>query len=323
LDLALRPSRPRAPRRCLAFLFLASAPAGAAADADDDVLLLLAFNRDEDLARATLPAHAWAAPAGGFGGRDAVCGGSWLLASTRGRCAFVTNVRSRLEKSRSSGAARAAPSRGRLPVDFVASPLPPAEFVQVLDAGGDLAGFCFVAVDAAAVAAGAPAAWFATNRGGAASAGAAPISTGVWHGVSNAPELDPPWPKVEAGRRRLEALCARGAVAGSSAGSVGGVPWEGIFEIMSDETLLETDPAKLPATGFGPDLEAKLSGIAVAPFSLDGWGGEFGTRSTSVLALRRGGAAELRERSRGAGGAWREARVAFRMDLSGGGGAPG
>jgi uncharacterized protein with NRDE domain len=229
-------------------------------------------------------------------------------------------VRSRLEKSRSSGGGRAAPSRGRLPVNFVASPLPPAEFLQGLDAGGDLAGFCFVAVDAAAAAAGAPAAWFATNRGGAASAGAA-ISTGVWHGVSNAPELDPPWPKVEAGRRRLEALCARGAAAGSSVG--GAVPWEGIFDIMADETLLETDPAKLPATGFGPDLEAKLSGIAVAPFGLDGWGGEFGTRSTSVLAVRRGGAAELRERSRGAGGTWRESRVAFRMDLSGGGGAPG
>ena len=48
---------------------------------------------------------------------------------------------------------------------------------------------------------------------------------------------------------------------GSSSGTV--VPWEELVRLLSDERRLETDPQRLPATGYGPEFEEAASGIFV------------------------------------------------------------
>lgn len=93
--------------------------------------------------------------------------------------------------------------------------------------------------------------------------------------------------QVEEGCRQLQSLLDRGAFAaaagassteeqaangstggdsssntnGSSSGTV--VPWEELFRLLSDERRLETDPQRLPATGYGPEFEEAASGIFV------------------------------------------------------------
>ncbi len=69
---------------CLAFFWLRAHP---------QLLLLLAFNRDEYLERATADLHVWEDDPTIIGGRDLVNGGTWLGISRTGRFAFVTNFR--------------------------------------------------------------------------------------------------------------------------------------------------------------------------------------------------------------------------------------
>ncbi|MEZ0243082.1 MAG: NRDE family protein [Sphingomonas sp.] len=74
--------------------------------------LVVAANRDELHARASVPLAAWAASAI-IAGRDAVSGGTWLGVSAAGRFAAVSNVRH-------DGATLAdRSSRGALVVDFL------------------------------------------------------------------------------------------------------------------------------------------------------------------------------------------------------------
>lgn len=68
---------------CCAFFWLNAHP---------QLLLLLAFNRDEFLGRPTERLHVWK-DADIIGGRDRVNGGTWLGMTRSGRFAFVTNFR--------------------------------------------------------------------------------------------------------------------------------------------------------------------------------------------------------------------------------------
>ncbi|MBV8520232.1 MAG: NRDE family protein [Acidobacteria bacterium] len=65
--------------------------------------LILAANRDEDHARATIAADFWPDAPHVLGGRDALLRGSWL-AVTPSRFAAVTNLRGARTRSRSRGA---------------------------------------------------------------------------------------------------------------------------------------------------------------------------------------------------------------------------
>jgi uncharacterized protein with NRDE domain len=74
--------------------------------------LVLAANRDERHARASLAADWWPDDPEILGGRDLVAGGTWLAVDTRGRVAAVTN--------RFDGeSARAPRSRGELVTSFL------------------------------------------------------------------------------------------------------------------------------------------------------------------------------------------------------------
>jgi hypothetical protein len=60
------------------------------------------------------------------------------------------------------------------------------------------------------------------------------------------------------------AACSCAATEAGVAGSDGGgstLPWRELFQVLSDDRLLEQDPARLPKTGYGPSFEAAASGI--------------------------------------------------------------
>lgn len=78
------------------------------------------------------------------------------------------------------------------------------------------------------------------------------------------------------------------------------IPWDALFErVLGDTRGLPLADARLPRTGVPPEIEAALSSIFVPAFRAAPDGGEglvYGTRSQTVVAVRRDGRAELRER---------------------------
>lgn len=103
------------------------------------------------------------------------------------------------------------------------------------------------------------------------------VEPGV-HALSNH-LLDEPWPKVQRARAALAATLGDGD--------------EPLFAMLSDAT--PAPDSQLPDTGVGIERERMLSPILIT-------GADYGTRASTVLRVRRGGA-RLEERTRDATGA--------------------
>jgi len=232
--------------------------------------------------RDTLAAHWWTDKQGIIGGRDCLGKGTWLCAGVNGRVAFLTNVRNR----RSLSLNGSGPTRGELPVQFVSEVAPsPEAFLQGIDVEA-YSPFNLIVADLSARPEGKSQVWYLTNspgdgpsqaneafnlEEGVSNAAPQQVNPGT-HGVSNA-SLDTPWPKVTLGRRRFDELAGRGAFDGDE------FPFEEVFGVMLDSKVLETDPDKLPNTGYPPALEAAASAIFVDPVQYGPC--VFGTRSTT------------------------------------------
>ena len=234
---------------CIAFL---------AVEAHPRYPLVVLANRDEFLARPTVPISRWKGPAGIIAGRDLQAGGTWFGVNASGRLALLTNYR---EPPESTGK---GPSRGALVAGYLDGTV--ADFPGHLLACGDsYAGFNVIFGP-----------WrqltHFSNRG----PGLTPITTGL-HGLSNA-LLDTPWPKVERGKRLLaEALKNEKLEA------------ERLFEILDDHQRA-SDP-ELPDTGVPLELERRLSSIRIPD------DGPYGSRSATVMVVEQSGLAHLWERS--------------------------
>jgi uncharacterized protein with NRDE domain len=231
-----------------------------ALDAHPDYALVVAANRDEFHARPTAPVHWWTdRPARDLvAGRDLQAGGTWLGVARSRRWAFVTNVR--------DGGARdpSAPSRGELVVRVLDDP---RNLASALDDARGLPGYNgynLIAGDLGD-------AMWTSNRAPALRS----LARGV-HGVSNA-QLDTPWPKLE----RVKSGVAAWARAGGDA-------FLPLFDLLADRVRASDDA--LPATGVPLDWERLLS----SPFIVSP---EYGTRSSTVLAMTRAGEVTLHERS--------------------------
>lgn len=213
--------------------------------------LVMVANRDEFHARPSAAAAPHPQFPDLFGGRDLQKGGSWLLASSRGRLAAVTNVRL------PTPADPDALSRGDLVLDFARSPKSAAAFTQSLLPSADrYARFNLVMWD------GEDLRYIGTHP----EVESAVITPGV-HVLSNA-SLDSPWPKAERLRQRVQTWLA-------SDGNVGS-DLEPLFSALADTR--QAEDADLPDTGVGLARERFLS----APFIV---GEDYGTRcSTVVLA---------------------------------------
>lgn len=219
--------------------------------------LIIAANRDEFHARPTAAAHWW--PEDVLAGKDLVAGGTWFGVHRTGRVALLTNYR--------DGAARdpAARSRGELVVTALVSPRPPQRMMSdLLSTCEDYQGFSLIA--------GTPGQLFCTsNRNWLVKR----LPEGV-SGLSNH-FLDSPWPKVERAKERLREALREPAVEP-----------EVLFDLLRDKT--QAPDHELPDTGIGLERERFLS----SPFIV---GGNYGTRSSTVLLMDRLGSVVFIERT--------------------------
>ena len=238
--------------------------------------IVVAANRDEFHARPSARAHWWNDAHGRplLAGRDLEQHGTWLGVARSGRFAFVTNVR---EPSRHDPR---APSRGAL----VPAVLRDVRDVRtavaaVVGASRGYNGFNLVAGEPGAAA-------FGSNR----TVGVEPLAAGI-HGVSNA-RLDTPWPKLARAKAGMAAWIA------TSSDDL-----RPLFDVLADRAVARD--CDLPQTGLSLERERLLS----APFIRSA---DYGTRSSTVLAIARDGAVQFIERAFDAAGE-SEGDVEFRV----------
>lgn len=219
--------------------------------------LALIANRDELHSRPTAPAGVDPDAPDVYGGRDLQAGGGWLMASTHGRLAAVTNVRAGL-------VAETVPrSRGSLVRDFVRGDAPVTDYLTGLRAAATEYGrFNLIVWDGAALS-------FASNYPQFAMDAVTP---GL-HAMSNG-AFDAPWPKSGHATRALTAWLQSPA-AGNSADAAAIAP---LLDALADTTPAPDDA--LPDTGVGLEWERALS----PPFVRSE---RYGTRCSSVVLVGR------------------------------------
>lgn len=229
-------------------------------DSHPDYRLILAANRDEFYARPSERAHWWSYGPRILSGRDLVVGGTWLGVTSSGRIAAVTNYR------QGHGANANARSRGLLVTEYLAGGEEPQAYLAKVKLTAALYnGFSLIVYDSGAL-------YYYSNRG----KGIKPVTPGV-HALSNH-LLDTPWPKLV---RSTQAL-------GNLTDSKDPDLVDGLFALLADDA--RADDAELPDTGVSKQWEKQLSSPFIA---LD----DYGTRSSTVLLVRRGGKIIFEERN--------------------------
>jgi len=241
--------------------------------------LVIAANRDEFFARAAAPMAWWADRPGVLAGRDLSAGGTWFGLTRGGRLALLTNVR---EPGRNNPA---APSRGALVLDWLASRDAAPAFAQRLAGGHN--GFNLITADLARDE------WhWLSNR---AAEPRAPVALGAGiHALSNA-ALDTPWPKTLGLRAAMADALASTADADDLV--------QRLLAALADPT--PAPDAQLPDTGVGLDRERLLSPRFIRMPDPDRPGlAAYGTRCSTVLIRESGGATRVVERSVAPDGRW-------------------
>lgn len=231
--------------------------------------LIVVANRDEVLDRPTEALHEWSAEREGtdgiVAGRDVTAGGTWMALAPGARFAAVTNVREPVT------AEPAASSRGELPVDAVAGPVPVTGFVRhIADDLDRYAGVNLLAGDPDEL-------WWVSNR---SRRGPEALGEQV-HGLSNA-ALDTPWPKVVGAAKDVEKLVASGAISRPD--------WSGpLLDLLADRRRAPLH--QLPRTGVPLLQEWRLSSRFVR---IGRW---YGTRSTTAVRVDEHGTIDVVERT--------------------------
>lgn len=228
--------------------------------------LVIASNRDEFLARPTLPLAKWRSDLGHeiISGRDLRAGGTWLGVTPSGRVAFLTNVREASPQS--------APfSRGQLVMQWLEAGNDVASFAQALERdNGAYGGFNLVVGDLQRN----DWAWM-TNKSSKSRCGwhVQSLQAGIY-GLSNA-ALDTPWPKTTELKRVLTTVLAEAA----------DVPHLDALQKPLWTALgnrIRAPIEKLPVTGAPLAIEEALSSAFV-----DFPEHQYGTRCSTVLLAKR------------------------------------
>lgn len=232
--------------------------------AREDLPLVVAANRDEWRDRPTEAARWWSDHPDLYAGRDLKAGGTWMGVTRGGRFAAVTNFRDPSDK-RST-----ARSRGELVSAFLLATEGPEAFLsRLVPHAPQFNGFNLVAGDRDSL-------WIYSSREPAPRA----IEPGI-HALSNH-LLDEPWPKV-VGARAAMAEALRDADP----------------HARLEAFLSRSDPPpddQLPDTGVGLGWERRLGPPLIV-------GEEYGTRSSSFVAIDARGRITFRELTRDARGA--------------------
>lgn len=215
---------------------------------DTDTALSVAANRDEFHHR---PAEAARWRGDLLCGLDLEAGGTWLGVTRQGRFAAVTNFREPIA-DRTAGNR----SRGMLPLGFLESQLPAADYLATLaPEQQEYGAFNLLVYDGASL-------WYMSNRG----ADPQPVTPGV-HALSNG-LLDTDWPKT----RRGAALMADALGAED--------PRQSLLDLLTDDALPDDD--ELPDTGVGLELERLVAPIFIRSAT-------YGTRASTAVQLGRTG----------------------------------
>ena len=234
--------------------------------AHPDYPLVLAANRDEFYTRSTRPASWWGQSVSLLAGRDEEAGGTWLGITRSGRMALLTNVRAPSERNPH------APSRGAIALGALQSAQPVGEWLRgQAPRMNAYNGFNLLAAELMTASRGGPRLVYYTNRrrGGPRS-----LAPGIY-GLSNA-FLDTPWPKVVR------------AVGGFACALARRVDPDALLTLMADRRPVHD--AELPSTGVPLDWERALASIQIRAHA-------YGTRSTTVVTVRRDGVVNFLERS--------------------------
>ena len=225
----------------------------------------MAGNRDEAHERPTSALARWEDWPMVLAGRDLRSGGTWAGVSTQGRMAVVTNVRDpRIVMP-------GAPSRGQLPVEFLAGAEPAAAAAaRIQRRASGFAPFNLVLAD------GEDAVYVSNHP----LPRRQPLAPGV-HGLSNG-DLDEPWPKT----RRLSETMSRWMASGADEVDM-------LWRALADDRLAAD--TELPDTGVGPERERLLSAAFIRnPI--------YGTRASTIIALDAAGRGWISERRFGPDG---------------------
>ena len=236
-----------------------------------DFPLVIAANRDEFYTRRARPAAWWGQSVSILAGRDEEAGGTWLGINRRGRVAMLTNVRAPQERN------VRAPSRGLLVVSALQSAGTLEQWIkESARAAQSFNGYnLLVGEPLPAPARGVDAQLlYTSNRGPGRPEEPRVLMPGIY-GLSNA-LLDTPWPKVTRG------------VAAFACQLANSVNTEALLGIMADRELARE--AELPHTGVPQDWERALSAIQIRAKG-------YGTRSTTILTVRRDGTVNFLERA--------------------------
>ena len=229
-----------------------------------DYPLIIAANRDEFFDRPTTPAAFWEDLPNVLAGRDLHAGGTWMGITRTLRFAALTNVRESRDTFNPE-----APSRGKLVSDFLIARRRPDTYTKTVSrAGSQYNGFNLVVGDREML-------YYYCNRGNKMRE----LPPGIY-GLSNH-ELDTPWPKLESARQQFTSAINR-------------LPdFEVMFSLLADDSPAPDE--LLPDTGVPLEWERTLSSIFVKSPN-------YGTRSSTIVAIRADNSVRFIERRYGPGG---------------------
>jgi uncharacterized protein with NRDE domain len=239
--------------------------------------LVFAANRDEYYDRPSAPASFWEDRPDLLAGRDLKEGGTWLGITRGGRMAALTNYRD------PASVKLQAPSRGWLVKDYLYGREDTDIFLKKLQTQADrYNGFSVILGDPFCL-------YYFSNRNGTIK-----LTPGLY-GLSNA-LLNTPWPKVERGKHRLDALLSQ----------TDDPHPEDLFSILKDQ--IRPKDGQLPDTGIGLEWERMLSSMFItSPI--------YGTRSSSLLLVDRKRRVTFMERIYNGGSEpWVTAKFQFRIE---------
>jgi uncharacterized protein with NRDE domain len=220
--------------------------------------LVIAANRDEFYSRKTAPAAFWQEQPNILGGRDLEAKGTWMAMTKTGRISMVTNYRDPHNIN------PIAPSRGQLVSDYLAGEMDPSFYLKKIEqVGKAYNGFNLIVGNSSDL-------YYYSNYSGSPTK----IEQGI-HGLSNH-LLDTPWPKVERGKEKWNALLTQPVLK----------PAE-LFDFLLDEQ--QAPDNLLPETGIGLDRERALSSMFIKTNG-------YGTRCSTVILIDHQNRAEFVER---------------------------
>jgi len=230
-----------------------------ASNAHPHYRLIIAANRDEWRTRPTAALHYWRTDPKILAGRDLQAGGTWLGIAGNGRIAAVTNLRC------GSTTFDKPRSRGQLVSEFLRQNTATESYIAAIDRQReDFNGFNLLVGDQTGL-------W----RYCSADSSTTQLGDGI-HCISNGLPSEQ-WPKTERSQQLLAQALKSEPPSPSS-----------LLKLLQDSW--QPPDEKLPQTGVNLELERQLAPIFVQ-------GGDYGTRSSSLLVIEHNGRWQFLERN--------------------------